>query len=350
MKDVFAKIARVVMRWIRVAMRWVRAVIPVAGDSRKEWVRKIAFLTALIVFIGSGFYLVYEVLIQPYYTQEITHSMRDLYTDGENAETESKDDPIQQIKVPEYIAPSFAALYRRNQDIAGWLKFVATDGSTADDLFGGAIDNLVVQSDDNKYYLNRDYLGELSRSGTLYFDYRNNLQKLDEERNVIIYGHNLNSGLMFSRFNKLVSGKVERARKLSTVTLDTAYGETAVYKVFAVMIIDVDAKGDAAFDYIRTQFTKDEQFETFIEKIRARSLYDFGDVDVTATDSVLTLSTCSNKRDTTLKNGRTVIVARRVRDGESTTVDSSKTVLNDDVLMPKAWYINKETELPAEYQ
>ena len=113
MKDVFAKIARVVMRWIRVAMRWVRAVIPVAGDSRKEWVRKIAFLTALIVFIGSGFYLVYEVLIQPYYTQEITHSMRDLYTDGENAETESKDDPIQQIKVPEYIAPSFAALYRR---------------------------------------------------------------------------------------------------------------------------------------------------------------------------------------------------------------------------------------------
>ncbi len=343
MKEWFAKVGRVLLKWLR-------GIIPVAGDSRREWIRKIAFLLALTVFLCSAVYLVDEVFIQPYYIQEVTHSMRDLYTDGESEDEPSADDPVQQVTVPSDIAPNFAALYRRNQDIRGWLKFVATDRAVADDLFGGAIDNPVVQYKDNSYYLNRDYLGELSRAGTLYFDYRNDLKKLDDERNVIIYGHNLNSGLMFSRFNKLVSGKVENARKLTTVTLETAYGETAVYKVFAVMIIDADAKGAAAFDYIRTEFAKDEYFETFIERIRARSLYDFGDVDVLPTDDVLTLSTCSNKRDTTLKNGRTVIVARRVRADESAGVDVSKTVKNKDVLMPKAWYLNKDKELPEEYR
>lgn len=344
MKQFFVRVGRAILRFLR-------GIIPVVGDSRQEWIRKIAFLMALVVFIGSAVYLVDEVFLQPYYTQEVTHSMRDLYTDGEkdNAAAD-KNDATSSVTVPDDIAANFAALYRRNQDIAGWLKFVATDGELSDDLFGGAIDNPVVQCKDNKYYLNRDYLGELSRSGTLYFDYRNDLKNLDDERNVIIYGHNLNSGLMFSRFNRLVSGKVENARKLTTVTLETAYGEKAVYKVFAVMIIDADAKGDAAFDYIRTDFAKDEYFATFIERIRARSLYDFGDVDVLPTDDVLTLSTCSNKRDTTLKNGRTVIVARRVRADESAGVDVSKTVKNKDVLMPKAWYINKDKELPEEYR
>lgn len=343
MKEFFAKTGRAIVKFLR-------GIIPVAGDSGREWVRKIAFLMALVVFVGSAVYLVDEVFLQPHYVQEVTHSMRDLYTDGDKDEPSDKDDATAQVTVPEDIASNFAALYRRNQDIRGWLKFVATDGELADDLFGGAIDNPVVQCGDNSYYLNRDYLGELSRAGTLYFDYRNDLKQLSEERNTIVYGHNLNSGLMFSRFNRLVSGKVENARKLTTVTLETAYGETAVYKVFAVMVIDADAKGDAAFDYIRTEFAKEEYFTTFVERIRERSLYDFGDVDVLPTDTLLTLSTCSNKRDTTLKNGRTVVVARRVREDESEEMDVSKTVKNKDVLMPKAWYVNKDKELPEAYR
>lgn len=137
---------------------------------------------------------------------------------------------------------------------------------------------------------------------------------------------------------------------LTTLTLDTLYGEQYTYKVFAVMVLDADATGNGVFDYIRTDFRNDAAFATFTESVKARSLYDFGDVDVLATDQIITLSTCSNKRDTTLKNGRTVVVARRVRDDEEATVDVSKTVLNEDVLMPKAWYSNKGLALPEEYQ
>ncbi len=330
--------------------RGLRSVIPMAGDDRSEWIRKLAFLLALTVFLCSGYYLIDEVWLQPHYTQEVTHSLRELYTNGEGEGDSSGGEDTQNITFPQGMDPSFEPLYRRNQDVAGWLTFAADAGGSTTDLFNGAIDNPVVQATDNDYYLYRNFLGQNDKAGTLFMDYRNDLTALSEERNVIIYGHNLNSQLMFSRFNLLVSGKVERARQLSTVTLDTLYGDGATYKVFAVMVLDADATGAAAFDYIRTEFNTDAAFETFIGRIRERSLYDFGDVDVLPTDQLLTLSTCSNKRDTTLKNGRTVIVARKLREGEEATVDTSKTVLNEDVLMPKAWYINKEQSLPEEYQ
>lgn len=327
-------------------VRALRGIVPIRGDSRREWIRKITFLAALAVFLCSGYYLMDEMYLQPQHTHEVTSSMRDLYIHGETDGIDAEEVP-EDIVYPEGLKDSFKALYARNPDIAGWLTFKTTG---AEDLFEGTVDNPVVQAADNDKYLDIDFLGNKDKAGTLFFDSRNDLTRLDEERNLIIYGHNLKSGLMFSKFNLLVSQNVQRARTLETLTLDTPYGDKITYKVFAVMIVDADATGSAAFDYIRTEFSNDTQFSAFISNIRARSLYDFGDVDVTAEDQLLTLSTCSNKKDTTLKNGRTIIVARRLREGESAAVDESKTVKNEDVLMPKAWYVNQELALPERYQ
>lgn len=327
-------------------LRGLRAVIPLRGDDRREWMRKIAFLTALAVFLCSGYYLMSELYLQPRHTQEVIGSLRDLYVRGETDGLDVDDLP-ENITYPEGLKENFKALYAHNTDVAAWLTFKTTG---SDDLFEGTVDNPVVQTTDNDYYLDRDFLGDHDKAGTLFFDYRNDLTRFDEERNLIVYGHNLKSGLMFSKFNLLVSQNAERARRLETLTLDTAYGEKVTYKVFAVMVVDADATGTDAFNYIRTEFATDTQFSAFIDGIRERSLYTFGDVDVTAEDQLLTLSTCSNKRDTTLKNGRTVIVARRLRDGEDAAVDSSKTTVNAEVLMPRAWYVNKELDLPEQYR
>ena len=336
MKDTLKKIGRGIVRALC-------AVVPVAGDPVRECVRKIAFLAALLVFIGSTVYLVDDLLLQPHYTQTVIENLRELYHE------EQPDEPnIQTVDTtvyPEGISDAFRSLYRRNNDIRGWLTF-ETEGE--DDLFGGAIDNPVVQTADNEFYLTHDFLGETDKAGSLYFDHRNDLSKDGKNRNLIIYGHNLNSGLMFSRFNLLAKSSFERARRLTTLTLDTLY-EQRTYKVFAVMIINANADEEAVFNYIRTDFT-DTEFAKFIEDVRSRSLYDFQDVEVNADDELLTLSTCSNKRETRLKNGRTVIVARRLREGEEPTVDTEKTVLNEDVLMPKMWYIATGKELPAAYQ
>ncbi len=328
------------------ALRVLRAVIPLRGDSRNELMRKIAFLTALTVFLCSGYYLMDEMYLQPLHTQEVTESVRDLYITGESDElpTPETDTPV---VYPEGLQENFKGLYRVNPEIGGWLTFKTTG---EEDLFEGTVDNPVVQSTDNEKYLTIDFMGDKDKAGTLFFDYKNDLKNLAAERNVLIYGHNLKSGLMFSKFNLLVDPNVSRARTLETLTLDTLYEGKVTYKVFAVMVIDEDATGAAAFGYNRTEFSGDTQFLSFIKNVRKRSLYDFADVDVTAEDQLLMLSTCSNKKDTTLKNGRTVVVARRLREGEDATVDTSKTVINEDVLMPKAWYVNNEKELPKEYR
>ena len=154
---------------------------------------------------------------------------------------------------------------------------------------------------------------------------------------------------MFSRFNLLAKGNVDYARRLTTLTLDTWYGEQRTYKVFAVMIINAENKEEKMFNYLRTKFT-DDSFLEFTDQIRRRSLFDFGDVDIQKTDEIITLSTCSNKRETKLADARTVIVARRVREGEDPAVDTTKTIANTDVLMPKMWYIASKKELPEEYR
>lgn len=318
------------------------AVIPVVGDSKQEWVRKIALLVAVAVFIGSAVYLLDDLVLQPRHTQTVIETLRELY--HEEPTTDSDNEAADTTVYPEGMNDTFRSLYRRNNDIRGWLTFE----TTGEDLFGGAIDNPVMQTTDNDYYLTHDFLKETDKAGSLYFDYRNDLSAGGVNRNLIIYGHNLNSGLMFSRFNLLAKANVERARRLTTLTLDTLY-EQHTYKVFAVMVVNANADEEPAFNYIRTQFT-DKEFEQFIDEIRTRSLYDFGDVDVTADDELLTLSTCSNKRETHLKDGRTVIVARKLREGEEATVDTSKTVLNEDVLMPKTWYIAEKKELPEAYK
>jgi len=321
-------------------VRALSSVIPVVGDPKQEWIRKIAFLLALFVFIGSAAYLIDDMVLQPRHTQEVVDTLRDLYYAESSEDAEAEDTTV----YPEGMLDAFRSLYRRNADIRGWLTFA----TTGEDLFGGAIDNPVVQTDNNDYYLTHDFAGDIDKAGSLYFDYRNDLAADGVNRNLIIYGHNLKSGLMFSRFNLLSKGTLFRARQLTTLTLSTLY-EQRTYKVFAVMIVNANAEEEAVFNYIRTQFT-DEEFTQFVDDVRSRSLYDFGDVDVTADDELLTLSTCSNKREVHLNDGRTVIVARKLREGEDPTVDTAKTVLNEDVLMPKAWYVAKDLELPEIYQ
>ena len=324
---------------------FLKNIIPIKGDSKREWIRKLSFLLAFLVFIGCAGYLVDDLLLQPYSTQKITQQAQDWYhTEPDNTpQTPEEEDTT--VVYPEGLDESFYALYRRNQDIKAWLTFA----TTGDDLFNGAIDNPVVQSADNDFYLNRNYLKEPEKAGTLYFDYRNDLSQGAQNRNLIIYGHNLTSGLMFSRFNLLAKGNVDYARRLTTLTLDTWYGEQRTYKVFAVMIINAENKEEKMFNYLRTKFT-DDSFLEFTDQIRRRSLFDFGDVDIQKTDEIITLSTCSNKRETKLTDARTVIVARRVREGEDPAVDTTKTIANTDVLMPKMWYIASKKELPEEYR
>ena len=65
-------------------------------------------------------------------------------------------------------------------------------------------------------------------------------------------------------------------------------------------------------------------------------------VNVNEDDELITLSTCSYE----FTNFRTVIVARRVRIGESAKVDVSKASLNDNAVWPEVYYNSRGGERP----
>ena len=297
---------------------------PMKGDPASEVVRKIIFLLSLIVFLVSLGFLSFYMVLEPHMVNKKNDAYVALFTDTDGNNKTQIDTFTKDIQ------PSFRQLYNINKDINGWLSFNSTDSEKFMDI------NLpVVWCGDNNTYLTRGFDGKNNRAGTLFFEQSNTFTKGASNKVTIIYGHNMASGAMLSPLNKLI-GNVYHARSAATLTLDTLY-DSNQYKVIAVVVNDESADTAHRFGYLRTAFTDSEDFMNYVNQLRARSLFDYP-VDVQPNDELIILSTCTNKSQVKLTNGRLAIVARRVRDGETPTTDTAKIVKNDDVIMPYAWY------------
>ena len=79
---------------------------------------------------------------------------------------------------------NFDELKRLNSNIVGWIRIDDTN-----------INYPVLQTDDNSYYLSRNYRDEFSVAGSIFLDYRDDIL-LDDF--LIIYGHRMSYGKMFS--------------------------------------------------------------------------------------------------------------------------------------------------------
>ena len=317
----------------------VGGIVPHTGDSPLEIVRKCVFVIALVVLIGSVSYLFNDIVVLPKVNAQTWDSIKSNYTPG--VKPDLTDEEENWDGYPEGMSEDFKKLYYMNNDTRGVLTY-RTTGSK--DLFDGYITNMpVVQTTDNEFYLTHDFQKTENKAGALYFDYRNNITLGAKNKNLIIYGHNLNSGQMFTRLNQLLTPNKYNARSAATLSLNTLY-EQATYKVFAVMVINNDEEDGPIFQYLRTQFADDEDFMRFTDEIRARSIYNFGNVDILPSDELLMLSTCNSKGWVHFDDGRTVIVARKVREGESTDINTSLIDVNEDVIMPLGWYVNQGLE------
>lgn len=162
----------------------------------------------------------------------------------------------------------FEKLKQINSDVVGWIKINNT-----------CIDYPIVQAKDNDYYLRRNINKKYSISGSIFMDYRNNNF---EDKNTIIYGHNMKDDTMFSDLKKIYEGKLED----NTVSI---YQEDGIkkYKIFATYIIDPDKN-------IKVTMTEKE-YKQYLQEAVKKSSIDFN-VDVSANDKIITLLTCSYKR------------------------------------------------------
>lgn len=121
--------------------------------------------------------------------------------------------------------------------------------------------------------------------------------------NVVIYGHHMKNGSMFSDLCKYESEDFYQAHK--NVHFDTLadFGEYEIVAAFKTV-----AYSQEGFKYYHFVNAEDEAaFDEFIAECKSLALYDTG-VSAEYGDKLITLSTCEYSRT----NGRMVIVAKLV--------------------------------------
>jgi SrtB family sortase len=144
----------------------------------------------------------------------------------------------------------------------------------------------IVQSFDNSYYLDHLYDGTYNKSGSIFTDYRND--GLDN-RHVIIYGHNLKAGTMFTCIKNYQKQDYADAHRY--IFIGTPTGETRVFYVYSCHI--TDACGEENFSAYKVSFGKDE-WQEWVAQTQEKSLIT-SEIEIPEQCNIITLSTCTSR-------------------------------------------------------
>ena len=189
--------------------------------------------------------------------------------------------------------PEMEALYNENRDLIGWLSIEK-------------VIDLPVVYKDNKYYLTHDFYKQKNTSGTLFLDVNHPFK--ERTQHLLLHGHNMKDGTMFGRLAQYEKD-IDYYKWNAFVDFSTLWRQEH-YVIFAVLRVSLDVKSEEFFNYFSyPTFRSDETFEAFVRQLQLRSMYSIP-IDVEPGDALLTMSTC-------LDEDRLVIVARRIREGET---------------------------------
>ena len=170
----------------------------------------------------------------------------------------------------EKIEHSYAALTAQYEEMKAWIS-----------IDGTKIDYPVMQSNDNAFYLNHDYKGNILRSGSIFMDYRNAPNFTN--RHTILYGHDMRNDSMFGQLSNYANEEFATAHS----TIEIMVGnEQLIYEVVYAYETTTE------FYYIETQFT-DQSYTEFLQNIQSRSLIRTSE-QLSVNDQLLTLSTCQS--------------------------------------------------------
>lgn len=250
------------------------------------------FLLGCALVISSGVYLgsvfleygkgtkEYDDLQQKVFAQK---EESDTHGDEQNYETDAGESESAVYEEDLQIMQAISTLKEDNEDVIGWITF----------------DNMklsypIMQREDNEYYLNHTFSGEVNSAGSIFMEAANSSDF--EDMHTIIYGHNMKNLSMFGQLKKYKTEEFYEEHQFFTVYTDEhAYR----YQIFAYY--DIAETGDVYM----IGFGPDKEYREFVNKMRRRSYYDTG-LEVTEQDKVITLSTCSTE------GNRFVVNAKRI--------------------------------------
>ena len=142
----------------------------------------------------------------------------------------------------------------------------------------------MVKTTDNEFYMNHSFDKSKNSAGWIFMDYKNKLDGADQ--NMVIYGHNRRDGSMFGTLKKILTKDWLENTDNFIIPFITE-NEKSRYQVFSVYKIEKENY------YITTNFKTNPEFQEFIDKIKSRSIKNFGIVPRLG-DNILTLSTCAD--------------------------------------------------------
>jgi len=194
------------------------------------------------------------------------------------------------------ILPELRDIYELNHDLVGWLYIEDTN-----------IDYPVVQSDDGKFYLKHDFYGRSNANGQIILE--DKCDPYTPSYNLVLSGHHMNSGAMFGRLGYYKDRDYWETHKI--VEFDTLMARKR-YVVFAAFYSADYDEHEEGFRYSADiQYKLDA--DMWLAEIQKNKIYDTG-IKAEFGDEFITLTTCDHSRR---HDGRFVVVARRIREGES---------------------------------
>ena len=143
----------------------------------------------------------------------------------------------------------------------------------------------VLQGKDNDYYLNHDAYGKHNYMGSIYLDYRVNI---DSSKKLLIYGHNSsNIDMPFKILEEFYDKDYYDNHKYVDLTTSTTKKR---YEIFSVYVEPTD------YSYMNINFNNDDEYFDHLKKLKSKSMYDTG-INISKDDEILILQTCSTNKD-----------------------------------------------------
>lgn len=273
--------------------------------AKKRKKRKRLFQLTRVLFLA--FFLVFAVALWNFVGRtwqdskdiQAFESLNKLVTEpGSPAPNpEEPDLPLETVAAGEEeggILAKYQTVYEMNQDMYGWISIDGLDLSYP----------VMYTPEDEEYYLRRGFDRTSNRSGVPFIDGDCH----PGCGNLIIYGHNMTNGTMFSQLMKYA--QEDFWKEHPEIRFDTLT-EEGRYEIIGTFYSRVYYLNESSvfryYDY--TDLRDPDVFQEYVDQVKASALYETG-VEASYGDELITLSTCSY--DNRIENERFVVVAKKI--------------------------------------
>ena len=254
--------------------------------TKQKSSKKKAIVRSLVIIFSAAFlfsgYMLFRTLAEYKEGRDEYDSLLDFSVSTQSA---GKDVSVLDETETDFLAPDYDSLSNINGDYIGWLQ-----------VLGTSINYPMIFPPDNDSYLRKTFRGTYGYAGSIFLDHRTGSDY--DADHIIIYGHRMNDGTMFSDVRKFLDANFYEEHK--TFRIYTKH-EILTYEIFAARQVLVT---DSCFTF---SFSNTEEYSAWLASMSAAGNYTTS-LTPDAHMPTITLSTCVYNKE----ESRNIIQAQLV--------------------------------------